>query len=63
MEAFLDKVEAVNEWLQKEHWYRDGEEERDEMKEWVVGEEKGLDCRVGRLWYGGGETVKIGKGF
>jgi hypothetical protein len=31
--------------------------------EWVVGEEKGLDLRKGVLWYGGGETVRLGKGF
>lgn len=30
---------------------------------WVVGEEKGLDFRRGRLWYGGGETYMIGEGF
>jgi hypothetical protein len=28
-----------------------------------VGQEKGLDCRQGTLWYGGGETIRIGKGF
>ena len=31
--------------------------------EWVVGEGKGLDLRKGVLWYGGGETVRLGKGF
>ena len=31
--------------------------------DWTVGEEKGLDCRKGRLWYGGGQTVHLGKGF
>jgi hypothetical protein len=30
---------------------------------WVVGEGKGLDLRKGVLWYGGGETVRLGKGF
>lgn len=63
MERFLEKVEEVNEWLKRESWHKDGEMERDERKEWVVGQEKGLDCRMGRLWYGGGETVRIGKGF
>lgn len=29
--------------------------------EWIVGEEKGLDFRKGRLWYGGGETIYLGK--
>lgn len=31
--------------------------------EWVVGQEKGLELHKGRSWYGGGETVLIGKGF
>jgi hypothetical protein len=31
--------------------------------EWVIGEERGVDCRRGRLWYGGGETVVQGEGF
>lgn len=30
--------------------------------EWIVGEEKGLDFRKGTLWYGGGETIYLGKG-
>jgi hypothetical protein len=28
-----------------------------------VGEERGLDFRKGTLWYGGGETVRLGVGF
>jgi len=31
--------------------------------DWIVGEEKGLDYRKGRLWYGGGQTEHLGKGF
>jgi hypothetical protein len=31
--------------------------------EWLVGDGKGLDCREGALWYGGGQTVRLGKGF
>ncbi|MDI1493561.1 MAG: hypothetical protein OHK93_005352 [Ramalina farinacea] len=30
---------------------------------WTVGEEKGLVCREGRVWYGGGESLGEGKGF
>lgn len=33
------------------------------MGEWVIGEGNGLDLRKGVLWYGGGETVRLGKGF
>lgn len=31
--------------------------------EWIVGEEKGLDFRKGTLWYGGGESICVGKGI
>lgn len=31
--------------------------------EWVVGQEKGLELHKGRSWYGGGESVLVGKGF
>ncbi|KAK6543015.1 Ureidoglycolate lyase [Orbilia ellipsospora] len=54
MEKWVDKLDEINEWLAGYN----GED-----SEWVVGEEKGLDCRIGRLWYGGGETVVLGKGF
>lgn len=30
---------------------------------WVVGEEKGLVCREGTVWYGGGESLWEGRGF
>ena len=60
MERFLEGVEEMNAWLEKEVWGLVGEAEGGE---WVVGQEKGLDCREGRLWYGGGKTVRLGKGF
>ena len=32
--------------------------------EWIIGQEdKGLDCRWGTLWYGAGETLRLGRGF
>lgn len=58
----VEKIEEINAWLEKEYWPREGEEIR-AGGEWIVGEEKGLDCRRGTLWYGGGETVRLGKGF
>ncbi|KAF3919938.1 hypothetical protein AA313_de0203477 [Arthrobotrys entomopaga] len=54
MEKWVDKLDEINEWLAQ---YKGDD------SEWIVGEEKGLDCRIGRLWYGGGETVVLGKGF
>ncbi|KAI5821123.1 RNA ligase/cyclic nucleotide phosphodiesterase [Pyronema omphalodes] len=51
MEAWMDLVWEIN--AELERW----------TGEWIVGEERGLDCRVGRLWYGGGETVVQAEGF
>ena len=62
MRRFLQKIDDVNSWLEEKYWPREGEE-RDAGKEWVVGTEKGLECREGSLWYGGGTTVRLGKGF
>lgn len=59
---WLKEIDLINQWLEAEFWPQsDGK-----IKpggEWVVGEEKGLDFRKGTLWYGGGETVYLGKGF
>ena len=65
VQMLVDKIEAVNAWLQDKYWPKKGKEEAVIKKggEWIVGEEKGLDCRKGTLWYGGGETIRLGKGF
>ncbi len=61
MVQFIEKIEEINVWLEKEFWptERDSKEEG----EWIVGQERGLDFRMGTLWYGGGRTVRLGKGF
>lgn len=51
MERWMDKVIEINREI--DSW--DGD--------WTVGEERGLDCRAGRLWYGGGKTVVKAEGF
>lgn len=61
MVRFVGLIEEINAWLEEEFWPKDGKCKTE--AEWVVGEEKGLDCRMGTLWYGGGRTVRIGKGF
>ncbi|KAI1638963.1 60S ribosomal protein L44 [Biscogniauxia mediterranea] len=53
---WVEAVEEVNAWLEAEVWGA-------EAGEWVVGQERGLDVRVGTLWYGGGRTVLTGEGF
>jgi len=63
MQKLIETIEEVNKWLQAEYWaHADGKNIPD-GGEWVVGEGKGLDCRQGNLWYGGGKTVELGKGF
>lgn len=63
MKAFIEKIEEVNEWLQKEFWPEHNGGKVPDGADWLVGEEKGLNCRMGTLWYGGGESVYEGKGF
>lgn len=63
MQAFLQKIEDLNAWLERDFWPKGEAEERNEQKEWLVGMERGLDCREGTLWYGGGRTVRLGEGF
>lgn len=64
MEKFLDKIEEINAWLENEFWPEHHHGNLPDGGEWIVGEEKGLICRAGSLWYGdGGESVHTGKGF
>jgi len=62
LEAWIRKIEEINDWLKEECWPREGAGIKP-GGEWIVGEEKGLDCNKGRLWYGNGERVRLGKGF
>ena len=57
---WVDAIDDVNRWLETEVW---GRPDGDFVGEWVLGQEKGLDVRVGTLWYGGGRTVLSGEGF
>lgn len=76
MQNWINEIECINEWLEREFWpmdmqgkgYEQGKEGELEQGigaggEWLVGQGMGLDLREGRLWYGGGTTVKLGKGF
>ncbi|TRX95244.1 hypothetical protein FHL15_003936 [Xylaria flabelliformis] len=56
---WVDAIDNVNEWLEREVW---GKADSKVIGEWVVGQEKGIDVRVGTLWYGGGRTVLLGEG-
>ena len=59
---WLKEIGLINQWLEAEFW-PEGNKKIKPGGEWVVGEEQGLDFRKGTLWYGGGETVVLGRGF
>ena len=62
METFIKSIENINQWLEEEYWPKDGDGRREDA-EWIVGHEKGIVCREGTMWYGGGSSVREGKGF
>lgn len=65
-QRWIGAVEAINEWLEEEFSPKDAAAGGEAIAlggEWIVGDEKGLDFRRGTLWYGGGETVLLGKGI
>ncbi|KAK8109857.1 hypothetical protein PG999_007994 [Apiospora kogelbergensis] len=59
-QKWVEAIEEINGWLEEEVW---DTADTGLMGEWMVGQEKGLDVRVGTLWYGGGRTVLLGEGF
>lgn len=59
MKSWIEHIERINAWLVEEYWPTEDKQ----GVEWIVGQEKGLDCRYGTLWYGGGTTIRLGKGF
>lgn len=65
MRRWVEKLDELNRWLEETCWAEedDGRILADGGSEWIVGEENGLDCRQGKLWYGGGTTIRLGKGF
>ncbi|KAL9623945.1 MAG: hypothetical protein Q9204_007910 [Flavoplaca sp. TL-2023a] len=62
VQKLLDQIEKINADLRNRYWPKDDERIL-AGGEWIVGQEKGLDCRKGTLWYGGGQTIRLGKGF
>ena len=62
MVKWVDHLEEINNWLKEEFW-PESRQAHKTRGDWVVGEERGLDCRAGTLWYGGGRSVDVGKGF
>ena len=62
MTLWIRKLEDMNAWLAQNYW-PESSNSIAAGGEWVVGNEKGLDFRKGTLWYGGGETIHLGRGF
>lgn len=58
-QKWVEAIDDINKWLETEVWGNPN----GLIGEWVVGQESGLDVRVGTLWYGGGRTVLRGEGF
>ncbi|KAF9696826.1 hypothetical protein EKO04_005578 [Ascochyta lentis] len=63
MVRFIKKIEEINGWLETEFWPEHNDGKIPDGGEFNLGEETGLDYRMGTLWYGGGESVHRGKGF
>jgi hypothetical protein len=62
VKALREKIDTLNTALLKDYWpQRDGTIPAG--GDWIVGREKGLDFRKGQVWYGGGQTVILGRGF
>lgn len=62
MAKWIQLLDEINLWLKEEYWPK-ADSSIKEGGEWIVGSEKGLECRKGTLWYGGGECVRLGQGF
>lgn len=62
MVKWVNHLEGINTWLKEEFWPESKPANR-AQGDWVVGEERGLDYRAGTLWYGGGRSEVVGKGF
>jgi hypothetical protein len=63
IQNLVAKIEEINAWLEKELWPEHNGGEIPDGGEFNVGQEKGLHCGTGTLWYGGGEAVHLGKGY
>lgn len=61
LERWIDALEEINLWLEENYWPSKTGIIPD-RGQWLVGQENGLDFRKGACWYGGGETVALGRG-
>ena len=61
MAQYVAELEAINRWLQAEYWPVAGEDLSKHAGQWQIGEGKGLHLVGGRVWYGTGNTVRMGR--
>jgi len=62
MSRLIQRIEELNQEMEETLW-PDMDGKVSEGGEWIIGEAKGLDYRKGDLWYGGGSSLLVGKGF
>ena len=62
MIKWVNHLEEINTWLKEAFWLESNSATKSHG-DWIVGEERGLECRAGTLWYGGGWSVHVGRGF
>ncbi|KAI1078370.1 RNA ligase/cyclic nucleotide phosphodiesterase [Whalleya microplaca] len=60
-EDWIRKINDLNQWLKHMYWPLESERMTKNVGEWILGAESGLEIRIGRLWYGGGESILIGE--
>jgi vesicle-fusing ATPase len=59
METFISKIEEINRWLEKEFWPEHNEGKVPPGADWLVGEEKGLNCRKSQTKRGRGRNILL----
>lgn len=57
LEAWIQKIQSINQWLKDEFWPKEEQGRPSPGLRWIVGVERGIEVRKGRLWYGDGKTV------
>ena len=63
VKKLVEEIDRLNAELRAKYWAGNGTQGAEEALQWVVGEETGLVCRKGTVWYGGGESHHEGLGF
>ena len=62
LRRWLQCIDVINTWLSDIDDPARIEAENNEFSWWTLGEEEGLELRIGRTWYGGGELLCKGLG-